>query len=44
MKLAGDYYLENDKVVLKSSNCNKIILNKEQVWAVELLIKHYLGK
>lgn len=44
MKLAGNYYLENDEVVLKSNNYNKIILNKEQVWAVELLIKHCLSK
>lgn len=44
MKLAGDYYLENDEVILKSGNYSKTILNKEQVWAVELLIKHCLSK
>ncbi len=44
MKLAGNYYLENGEVVLKSNDYSKIILNKEQVWGVELLIKHCLSK
>ncbi len=44
MRLEGNYYLEDGQVILKGDKWNEVVLNHQQIKAIELLIKHCFSK